>query len=574
MPHINTSPAQPSCPKQATLVALNAQYIHTPAGIYSLAAYAGHQLDLCCLSFNINEKFDLLLERIYHARAPIVCFSCYIWNIELVYRLAQALYAMDDSLCILLGGPEVSYDPMEQLRAHPYVAGILYGEGEKSFLQFVRTFYGTQDYSQLAGLCYRQQTDLIDNGPPELIPAADIPVPYDFAQLPSPPQIIYYESSRGCPHRCAFCLSRGEALRLRPLEDTLMHLRQFVEHGAKQVKLIDRSFNADLDRAKRIWKELATWDTDCNFHFEVAAASLDEEALAILQRAPKGRFQFEIGVQSTNPNTKRAIDRPESFQVLQRVVRSLQSQGNLHLHLDLIAGLPEEDMASFGQSFRDVFALRPDMLQLGFLKLLKGSQLRSVAAEFGCHYSEQPPYEVRRTSTMRPEDFFVLKRCERALDLYYHAPPIKRATLHLLGQRDSFAFFCELGAWIGERNLSSLSLRMEALWCFAVEKGWQSPALRERMLYDVLTWERTPTLPLGFAPPSSREKEKIRLFYQTQGAKLFPQAKGNPWRFSQVQGFAYDIFHDPEQQTPALRKNYVLFDYQNKRQMDITAFML
>lgn len=552
--------------RDVLLVALNAQYVHTALGIRSIAAYAREQADIDCLELTINDSFAASLETIYQRRAPLIGFSCYIWNIEQTLRLAQALHAMDSSLTIVLGGPEVSYDAEEWLEKYPYVYAIFCGEGEIAFSNFLGEWQKEKNWYMVGGLCWRDEERIIQNPPAAFLSGEEIPFGYDWQNLPKSPQIIYYESSRGCPYHCAFCLSAGDKLRFRSAEKTIEDLQKLAEAGVAQVKFVDRTFNADLPRAKKIWRAMAVWDTPCNFHFEIAAKALDDEAIEILQRMPLGRVQVEIGIQSTNEPTKRAIDRDESFAVITDVVQRLQKNNNIHIHLDLIAGLPEDTWTTFGQSFCDGYALKPDMLQLGFLKLLRGSKLREVAKEFGCFYSAYAPYEVLRTATLSPTELFDLKRCEHAVDMYAHSNQCQQAMEYLNKKMDDpFQFYVDLGRWIANRAIHKQWNRIEALWSFAQEYGYADQCLYELLLFDYLKTERRAQLPLGAKKPSGELEQKIRQFYRFRAKELWGDQVRTPWRFTQIHPFSYDVLQKTCQKKDCL----VLFDYQANTQIEI-----
>lgn len=550
-----------------TLVGVNAKYVHTSLGIRSLAAYLEREKPTVCvkqLEVTINDKFEAMIEKIFKNRSPIVGFSCYLWNISAVLRLAQALKAMDPTVTILFGGPEVSYDAEAWLARYAFIDAILYGEGERSLVAYWEQWQGEKDWAAVSGLCWRKEKMIQTNEPSDWLAGDDIPMGYSMEALPIAPQIIYYESSRGCPYRCAFCLSAGESLRFRSAEQTLTDMKVFAEAGATQVKFVDRTFNADRERANYIWREMATWETTCNFHFEIAARTLDEESIMILQNMPKGRVQLEIGIQTTHEKTKQAIDRVESFEKIATVVRQLQENNNMHIHLDLIAGLPHEGWTEFERSFCDVYSLQPDMLQLGFLKLLRGSKLRAIAPTFGCHYSEFPPYEVVRTDCLSPQELFALKECEHAVDMYYHATMCRRAVDYLVKKaRNAFVFFVDLGRWIKEKPIHKHLDRLHALWAFAEHNHWDDDILKELLVFDYLRMEKRATIPFGGI--TQKESDFFRAFYREKEKDIWNNQVRMPWRWSQLYYFDYDICHQ-KGEMPQKKRNLVLFDYQAKTQ--------
>lgn len=569
----------------ALLVAVNAKYIHTALGIRSIKAFIGDSFRVQTLELTINDPFDAMLRQVYENRAKIVGFSCYIWNIDLILKIAQNLHAMDDSITIILGGPEVTYDAAEMMKKHSFIDAIAIGEGEESFSALLRASSQspnqTIDFSALPGFCYRNGDSIQSNEPSALIGASQIPLAYDMDALPQAPQIIYYESSRGCPFRCAFCLSRATPLRERDAHETIAHLIAFAKKNVHQVKLVDRTFNANLSRAKEIWHALINIETSTNFHFEIAAHTLDDEAIALLQTAPKGRFQFEIGVQSTNAATLKAIDRPDCFEKISKVVHALQKNNNIHLHLDLIAGLPYENLSAFERSFNEVFALKSEMLQLGFLKLLKGSRLREIADSFGCRYSETAPYEVRKTASLSADDLFALHDCERALDLFAHSRHCKNAVKYLLSLQDNaFAFFMALGHYIKNKSLQKPAARAETLWNFSLGYSLVSTqetfdALSDLLAFDYLKPERRTELPFRAPFLSEVQISQIKKFYKEHSQEYFPDYPGNAWRISQVYFFNIDVLHFEQTSEVIHRKSAVLFNCRNltQRPLDMALFL-
>lgn len=393
----------------ALFVAVNAKYVHTNIAVRYLANACkerGFLCDFC--EFTINEPRGRIVERLYMWETDIYGFSCYIWNIGHVLELCRDLKVLKPDCKIILGGPEVSFGAEELLCENSFIDYIVCGEGEKAIPKLLESM--------------PKQRCIIHG---ELSELDELPFPYadaDLANVVSGEKLVYYETSRGCPFRCAYCLSSvAGRVRFLSLERIKTEIERFVKAGVMTVKFVDRTFNADKKRALEIWKFCSSLDGETRFHFEIGADLIDAEAIEFLKTVPKDRFQFEIGVQSTNLQTLDAVSRKTDLEKLKANVRELRSAGNIHLHLDLIAGLPYEDYSSFANSFNEIYGLRPHALQLGFLKLLKGSGLRSDAGKFGILYSETAPYEVFSTNQLDYGEIIRLKAIEDVFERYYNS---------------------------------------------------------------------------------------------------------------------------------------------------------
>ena len=406
------------------LTTLNSKYIHSNLALKYLRAAAGTEglnADIEVREFTINNESGYIYTEILRGGYDLVCFSCYIWNIEQTLALASDLKKALPQLQILLGGPEVSYDSRNLMEKNPCVDWILRGEGEESFrrLCFVLSRNEPcQALSSVSGLTWRNGQEIAETPRGALLTVDQIPFPY-AAHLPEPDKVVYYETSRGCPYRCSYCLSSLEkGIRALPLKRVKEELNFFLDLGVKQVKLIDRTFNYDGARAAEIWRYLIQSDRGkTNFHFEICANLLEEDHLKLLAEARPGLFQFEIGVQSTNPKTLDAIRRAGSKENLKRIAE-LAALKNCHTHVDLIAGLPFEDYSTFGRSFNQVYALGADHVQLGFLKLLKGTAMREEACRHGYVFRDRPPYEVISNRYISAKELARLKMIEHVLELY------------------------------------------------------------------------------------------------------------------------------------------------------------
>ena len=420
------------------LTAINAKYIHSNYAVRCLRAYLESHTDFQAeiAEYTINHPLGLILQELYERKPDVLGFSCYIWNIEYVRELTQELKKLLPKLVIVWGGPEVSYG------ADGLLADcVICGEGEKAFAGLIEQLAAGQAYEPV-----------IRGEPADL---DEIPFVYsDEPELSH--QILYYETARGCPFRCQYCLSSiDKQVRYLSLERTFSDFDCFLRRNVPQVKLIDRTFNCDRARAKAIWRYLLAHDNGVtNFHFEISGDLLDDECLAVLSQARPHYFQLEIGVQSTNQNTLTEIRRRCHLTPLFSAVRALCRQNNIHLHLDLIAGLPYEDIISFARSFNEVYALRPHQLQLGFLKLLKGSEMERRKNEYGILYRDKPPYEVLQTSWLRYEDILRLKGAADMVERYYNSGRYQASVQYLEKRFDSpFAFYDALAAFYRKQGL-------------------------------------------------------------------------------------------------------------------------
>ncbi len=502
------------------LVALNAKYIHSNPALYSLRAFAGEQLQeyVEIAEYTINHDFTEILADIYQRKPDVIGLSCYIWNIEMMLELVTELSKLLPGVPIWLGGPEVSYDAPKLLETYPTLAGIMVGEGEETFRDLLKCYVNQEHLEQISGLCLPGGFTM----PRALTDISALPFLYeDLAAFEH--KIIYYESSRGCPFRCSYCLSSiDKKVRLRDLEIVKKELQFFLDHKVKQVKFVDRTFNCNHEHALHIWKYILEHDNGVtNFHFEIAADLLNKEELALLRQMRPGLAQLEIGVQSANPRTLEAIHRVMDLEKLEQTVDYINQGHNVHQHLDLIAGLPFEDYESFGQSFDRVYAMKPEQLQLGFLKVLKGSEMWERAEEFGIYYTDKPPYEVLFTKWLPFEDVLRLKRIEEMVELYYNSNQFVH-TLEFLVQafETPFRLYEELAAFYERKgyfvNSPARSYRYQVLLEFAREyDGQYEEAYRELLTYDMYLRENLKSRP-EFARDLAEYKESVRSFYKEE----------------------------------------------------------
>ena len=517
------------------LTAINAKYIHSNLAVYSLRAAAGsirNQVELA--EFTINHRTEEILRDIYRRKPDVLFFSCYIWNMVYVTELTAECKQVMPEVPIWLGGPEVSYDAEEFLRIHPEVDGILCGEGEDSFRRlgecYVNHKIDTEQLSRIPGLVFRKKDSIQANPPVSRVDLNTLPFPYE-ALTDFENRIIYYESSRGCPFSCSYCLSSiDKSVRFRSPELVLPELQFFLDRRVPQVKFVDRTFNCRKSHAMTIWQYLLEHDNGVtNFHFEIAADLLDEEEIELISRMRPGLIQLEIGVQSTNPKTLEAICRKTDLAELREVVAKVRKGNNIHQHLDLIAGLPFEDYESFGHSFNDVYAMEPDQLQLGFLKVLKGSQMCREAEKYRIIRRALPPYEVLGTPWLPFSDLLRLKMIEEMVENYYNSHQFDETLKALIPRFPSaFSFFEQLAEFYEsrqeEQRKHSRVQRYELLLEFVRERCPEKEGyFRQLLTIDYYLRERAKARP-AFAPDQTAYKEMLSEILRKTGKQNHVEA--------------------------------------------------
>ena len=490
------------------LAACNAKYIHSNLAVYDLQAYASEYADHIILKeYTINQQKDDIMRDIYLEHPDVVCVSCYIWNLSFVKELMADLTKILPDADFWAGGPEVSYDAEKFLTENPEFKGVMVGEGEETFRELAGYYVekNPQNLKDMTGVCYRDGDQIIHNGWRQIMDLSKIPFIYkDLSDFKN--RIIYYESSRGCPFSCSYCLSSiDKKLRFRDTEMVKKELQFFIDNKVPQVKFVDRTFNCKHDHAMAIWKYINEHDNGVtNFHFEISADLLREEELQEMSTMRPGLIQLEIGVQSTNPDTIKAIHRTMDFEKLKGIVDRIHSFGNIHQHLDLIAGLPYEDYDSFRHSFNDVYALKPQQLQLGFLKVLKGSHMMEMCKEYGIVYKTQEPYEVLSTKWLDYDHVLKLKTVENMVEVYYNSGQFQN-TLEYLENffQDAFSIYERLGSFYMEKGYGDVShtrmRRYEILLEFLEDVPEISmDQVKDQMVYDLYLRENLKSRP-GFA---------------------------------------------------------------------------
>lgn len=577
------------------LVALNAKYIHSNPAIYSLRAYAGTEFTdkIELAEYTINQYARDILADIYIRKPDVIGFSCYIWNWDMIRWLIPELIKVLPEVEIWLGGPEASYDADKIMKNYPQLRGIIIGEGEETFRDLM--VYYTEENPQkelreIAGLYLKDGY----TGERALTDLSRLPFLYenldDFEN-----KIIYYESSRGCPYHCSYCLSSiDKKVRLRDLDIVKQELQFFLNHKVPQVKFIDRTFNCNHKHATEIWRYIMEYDNGItNFHFEIAADSLNEEELEILHGMRPGLVQLEIGVQSINPQTIEAINRKMDVDKLEQIVFRIHEGHNVHQHLDLIAGLPYEDYTSFGNSFDRVYRMHPEQLQLGFLKVLKGSPMENCAKQYGIRYLDEPPYEVLCTNWLTYADVLKLKRIENVVEIFYNSGQFTE-TISVLEQQflSPFSMYEQMAEFFRtqEELLRSPARiqRYHALLSFIQQYlPEQEPLYKELLTFDLYERENMKSRP-EFAEDLKQAVDRtgktydsiITEFYKREtvvGGRLGHYADYSwkqvshmthlePFRFARLIGESLQWVSEAQMQSV-----YVLFDYQKKR---FTPFMI
>lgn len=555
------------------LIAINAKYIHSNLAVYCLKACAGElEAQVEIAEYTINHRKEDILADIYRRKPDVAAFSCYIWDREYTVSLIRDFHQIAPEVPLWVGGPEVSYDAREFLEEFPQAAGVLAGEGEKSFAALVKAYARGGRAEDIPGLVWRGEDGRIhENLPAERIDMDEIPFVYKnmegFAH-----RIIYYESSRGCPFSCSYCLSSiDRQVRFRSLDLVLPELQFFLDQKVSQVKFVDRTFNCSHSRAQAIWRYIAEHDNGItNFHFEIGADLLNEEELRLLSSLRPGLVQLEIGVQSVNGTTIREIDRVTDLERLRRTVAAVRAGKNIHQHLDLIAGLPYEDYESFVNSFNAVYAMRPQQLQLGFLKVLKGSKMRAKAAEYEILYRQEPPYEVLSSRWISYGELLRLKGVEEMVEVYYNSSQFAHTLEALEGLfPHPYAMFEALAGYYEREGLNGRShsrlARLEILRAFALERDPEHRELYEELLLlDLYLRENSKSRP-AWAKDLSPYREDFRRFYQREvtspgslkGYEGYDSRQLAHMTHGEV--FFYDVFH-----TGGTPPYLTVFDYRNR----------
>nr|WP_243167922.1 B12-binding domain-containing radical SAM protein [Anaerocolumna cellulosilytica] len=596
------------------MIGINAKYIHSNLAIHYLKSYAKEFKDsIMLMEFTINQYTDHILQSIYREKPEFIGFSCYLWNMSMVKELCTELRKLLPDTKIWLGGPEVTYDSLKCLRDMKAVDGIMYGEGEETFLELLKyyhSWYGIKEpdekisMNKIKGITYRgsavikeddswvgsDQEELFQNSFRNELDISTIPFPYEEMEK-FKNKIIYYETSRGCPYSCSYCLSSiDKKVRLRDFELVKQELSIFLAYKVPQVKFVDRTFNCNRRHALDIWRYIKEQDNGItNFHFEVSADILDKEELALLSTLRPGLVQLEIGVQSTNDATVTAIRRKMDISKLKEAVDYIHKGKNIHQHLDLIAGLPYEDMDSFQNSFNEVYEMQPDQLQLGFLKVLKGSAMEAESRKWGIVYKSKPPYEVLYTNWLSYEDILTLKKVEEMAEVYYNSGQFQYAIKYMEHFfATPYKLYEALGRYYDKKEYEGIShsriRRYEILLEFFTElircdkdKELKIAAFQDILVHDLYLREKLKSRP-RFAEDCNRYKQTYKEFYADNDKlmeclRLF-ETKEMPEQvkpYLHVEHYSIDIKQTVKKGEVIKKEQFVLYDYLHRNPLDSQA---
>lgn len=580
------------------LAAINAKYIHSNLGIYSLKTYGekmlkewglAEQAEISLAEYTINHQMEQILQDIYKRKPDVIGFSCYIWNISYVKVILADIKKVLPNVKIWAGGPEVSYHGEAFLKEEPAVDLVMMGEGEITFAHFLKALLEGEDLKQVPGLMVRNADGTFtDTGFRQVMDMSQIPFPYAFMDMKElEHRIIYYESSRGCPFSCAYCLSSiDKKLRFRSLDLVLPELEWFLQAKVPQVKFVDRTFNCKKSHAMAIWQYIRDHDNGVtNFHFEIAADLLDKDELDLLSTMRPGLVQLEIGVQSTNEKTLEAIRRKTDIEEIREITETINSWHNIHQHLDLIAGLPWEDLESFKKSFNDVYEMEPEQLQLGFLKVLKGSYMEELIPTCDLLYSAAPPYEVLCTKWLSYGDVLELKDIEEMTEVHYNSRQFTCTLKELEKEFDTpYEMFSFMAGYYNKNHLFGIShsriARYEILWKIIQERlekngkcetqgkpenGGVSEKLeqyRDLLMTDLYLRENVKSRPT-FARDLSDSKDFVREFFQRE--------EKTPEHLSGYEGYDSRQMAKMAHLEPLRDGTYLLFDYKKRDPLSYNA---
>lgn len=563
---------------KVVLTAINAKYIHSNLAIYSLKAYAKQydsQIELA--EYTINNYVDDILMDLYQRKPDVIAFSCYIWNINMVFEVAMEIKKVLPKTPIWLGGPEVSYDAAKILKERSYIDGIMIGEGEKTFLSLMN-YYVDKDVTleEIPGLAIQsnKENNVMLTSPQALMSMDEIPFVYtDMEKFKN--KIIYYETSRGCPYSCSYCLSSiDKRVRLRSTELVKKELLFFIEHEIPQVKFVDRTFNCNKKHAMEIWRFIQEHDRGItNFHFEISADILSDEEIELLNSMRPGLVQLEIGVQSTNPKTVTEIRRKMDMSKLSNIVKRIYEPRNIHQHLDLIVGLPYEDLESFKKSFNDVYALKPDQLQVGFLKVLSGSYMVEQSKVHGIVYKSYAPYEVLYTKYISYEEVLALKQITQMVEVYYNSMQFANGMKYLEHFfTDAYTLYEALADFyvrkqyhmVSHSRMNRYSILLEFFKELELGSNEEEAVFREVLIYDLYLREKLKSRPIFAKDELLKKTEIIELLERnreiTSATKLY-----------HIEKFAYDITKSIQVGTVVNGETYVFFDYDHRNPLSHDA---
>lgn len=552
------------------LTAINSQFIHSNLAVRYLRAFTKDLNYECSIrEFSINDREERVLEEIIKEKPNVVAFSTYIWNIEMVKRLSVLIKEVDEEIEILYGGPEVSYDSINLLKD---LSGqyIIEGEGEETFREFVKYKLGLIDIRNVRGLYYKDKEQILCNGNRLAIDMNNLVFPYEEEDNLEN-KIVYYEGSRGCPYKCKYCLSSTtHGVRFLDIDRVKEELEFFIKKNVKLVKFVDRTFNCNKKFSTEVWTYLINQETNTKFHFEISADILSFEEMEILKKAPKGRFQFEVGVQSTNDDVLDNINRFVDFNDIKEKVGQLLEIRNIHQHLDLIVGLPNEDFNSFKKSFNDVYSIEPEAVQIGFLKLLQGSAMRLEADKYGMKFSPYAPYEVLKTSHISYEELLILKKVDHMVDKYYNSGKFTNIVKYFISKFETpFDFYLELSTFFDNKGYFSRNINNNDYYKVFLDFNMEilkseNQVLKDIIKFDYLSFNKRRGMPTFFErsfdkDEESQIKEIIREKY--------------PLKKYSLEKFSLNINYFVKSSTVLEECSYFLFGYEGDI-IDITENVL
>lgn len=566
---------------KVVLTALNSKFIHSNLAIRYLKAYT-KDLNYECIirEFTINDRREKVLEQLIKEEPDVIAFSCYIWNIEFIQGLAKLINLVNPNIKILYGGPEVSYDSLSFLKEN-VGEYVIVGEGEETYREFIswqlecekveKNSFNEKTLEKLKsikGLSFKIGEKVYFNGDRELMNLNKVIFPYN-EQDNLQNKIVYYEASRGCPFNCKYCLSSTtHGVRFFEINRVKKELRFLVDKGAKLIKFVDRTFNCNMKFAMDVWKFLIELDTEATFHFEISADILTEEEIKLLSNAPKGRIQFEVGVQTTNNEILKNINRNVNFEDIREKVEELESIKNIKQHLDLIAGLPGENIKSFKKSFNDVYSIRPEEIQLGFLKLLKGSPMREEAPKWGMVYSPYAPYEILKTKDISYNEIIILKRIEEVLDKYYNSRKFDNVLNYFLPKFETpFDFYKSLGEFFYDKGYLNRNISSAEYYRVFIEFNEESlkensNKLKEIIKYDYLKFNKKKWIPEFLVRERNKEEErKIKEKIVDEEIKLSKNYH--------MEKFFVDINRYINENILEEKQCYILFDESDENEIQI-----
>ena len=554
--------------KNITLLGINSKFVHTNLAIRYIKRIIENieNYNLTLVESSINNQLPKIIREVVESKPEILLISTYIWNKEFVFKIIVELKKINPNLKIYLGGPEVSYNAIEVMENYKEIEGILVGEGEEIVKNLL-----TKDKEEVLGLYYRDSASNIKfNGFQPPIENLDIiPFPYENWELTeNKGKIFYYESTRGCPFKCSYCMSSIEkSVRSFSLPRVKKDLLTFLDAGVNLVKFVDRTFNLKKDHYMEVWKFLVeNYRPNATFHFEISADLFDDEVIEFLETVPKDLFQFEIGVQTINESTMKLIRRKNNLEKLSKNVLAIKD--NIHLHLDLIAGLPKENFETFKKSFNYVYNLKPEMIQLGFLKILKGTEISKQIEDFNYKYMGFPPYEVISNNDITYEELLKLKDVEEVLDFYYNSSDFTKSLDYIISNfyNSPFDFFLDIANYYEKEGLFKVAHKKIAIFNFLVdfyEYKKFNKSIKDKFLFieylkfDYLNLGKPGKYPEWFI--STKDKD----FYHNTVEKLVEDKKfknnRQGFKSTEMEEFRINIFSGKEETTR------LLFIYNGKK---------